>query len=147
MNRGFPGGSGVKNLPANTGNTGAIPDLGRSQRSWSNWACAPQLFSLCSRVRELPTRHKYWSLRALEPKLLNKRSHHNEKTCTANRDMPLMSATREGPHSKRRPSTAKNKWIKLHTYKRDEQIVHGKGNTCESNEEIFNFTHNERKAN
>ena len=36
MNRGFPGGSGVKNLPANTGNTGAIPDLGRSQRSWSN---------------------------------------------------------------------------------------------------------------
>ena len=36
MNRGFPGGSVVKNLPANTGNTGSIPDLGRFQRSWSN---------------------------------------------------------------------------------------------------------------
>ena len=29
--RGFPGGSVVKNLPANTGDMGLIPDLGRSQ--------------------------------------------------------------------------------------------------------------------
>ena len=28
--QGFPGGSVVKNLPANAGNTGSIPDLGRS---------------------------------------------------------------------------------------------------------------------
>ena len=27
--RGFPGGSLVKNLPANAGDTGSIPDLGR----------------------------------------------------------------------------------------------------------------------
>ena len=29
-NRGFPGGSVVKNLPPNAGDTGLIPDLGRS---------------------------------------------------------------------------------------------------------------------
>ena len=29
---GFPGGSGVKNLPANAGNTGSVPGLGRSTR-------------------------------------------------------------------------------------------------------------------
>ena len=45
--RGFPGGSVVKNLPANAGDTGLVPDLGRSQlkkrkkrkknRSWPTW--------------------------------------------------------------------------------------------------------------
>ena len=29
---GFPGGSVVKNLPANAGNTGSVPGLGRSTR-------------------------------------------------------------------------------------------------------------------
>ena len=28
--KGFPGGSGVKNLPANAGDTGSIPDPGKS---------------------------------------------------------------------------------------------------------------------
>ena len=32
MNEGFPGGSVVKNLPANAGDTGLIPGLGRSLR-------------------------------------------------------------------------------------------------------------------
>ena len=27
---GFPGGSGVKNLPVNAGDMGSVPDLGRS---------------------------------------------------------------------------------------------------------------------
>ena len=35
---GFPDGSVVKNLPANAGGTGSIPDLGRSHMPWSNWA-------------------------------------------------------------------------------------------------------------
>ena len=35
--KGFPGGSVVKNPFANTGNTGLIPDLGRSYMLWSNY--------------------------------------------------------------------------------------------------------------
>ena len=33
---GFLGGSVVKNLPDNAGDTGSIPDLGRSHLLWSN---------------------------------------------------------------------------------------------------------------
>ena len=40
--RGFPGGSVVKTLPANAGDTGSIPGPGRSH--------VPQLFSPCSRT-------------------------------------------------------------------------------------------------
>ena len=50
---GFPGGSVVKNLPANSGNTGLIPDLGRSHVSRSTEAHEPQLLSQCSRAWEL----------------------------------------------------------------------------------------------
>ena len=32
----FPGGAVVKNLPANAGDTGSIPGLGRSHMPWSN---------------------------------------------------------------------------------------------------------------
>ena len=35
--RGFPGGSVVKNLPANAGDTGLIPGQGRSHLLRSNW--------------------------------------------------------------------------------------------------------------
>ena len=34
--RGFPGGLVVKNPPANAGDMGSIPDLGRSHMLWSN---------------------------------------------------------------------------------------------------------------
>ena len=34
---GFPGGSVIKNLPANAGDTGLIPDPGRSHMT--NWDC------------------------------------------------------------------------------------------------------------
>ena len=33
---GFPGGTVVKNLPANTGDTSSIPGPGRSHTPWSN---------------------------------------------------------------------------------------------------------------
>ena len=52
----FPGGSVVKNLPANAGDTGSIPDPGRFHMPWSNKACALQLLSLCSRAQELQLR-------------------------------------------------------------------------------------------
>ena len=44
---GFPGGAVVKNLPANAGDMGSSPGLGRSHVPQSNWAREPQLLSLC----------------------------------------------------------------------------------------------------
>ena len=54
---GFPGGAVVENLPANAGDTGSSPGLGRSHMPRSNWARKPQLlslrvWSLCSATRE-----------------------------------------------------------------------------------------------
>ena len=34
--QGFPGGAVVENLPANAGDTGSSPGLGRSHMLWSN---------------------------------------------------------------------------------------------------------------
>ena len=44
---GFSGGAVVENLPANAGDTGSSPGLGRSHMPWSNKAHEPQLLSLC----------------------------------------------------------------------------------------------------
>ena len=57
---GFPGGTVVENLPANAGDTGSSPDLGRSHMPRSGWAREPQLlslrvWSLCSATREATT--------------------------------------------------------------------------------------------
>ena len=43
---GLPGGSAVRNPPANTGDLDALSDLGGSRRLQSSTACAPQLPSL-----------------------------------------------------------------------------------------------------
>ena len=43
---GFPGGAVVENLPANAGDTGSSPGLGRSHMPRSGWAREPQLLSL-----------------------------------------------------------------------------------------------------
>ena len=55
--QGFPGGAVVENLPANAGDTGSSPGLGRSHMPRSNQAHEPQLlglrnWSLCSATRE-----------------------------------------------------------------------------------------------
>ena len=49
---GFPGGAVVENLPANAGDMGSSPGLGRSHMPWNNEGCAPQLLSPCSGARE-----------------------------------------------------------------------------------------------
>ena len=49
---GFPGGSMVKNLPANAEDMRLIPGLGRYRMPLSNYASEPQLLSLCSRAQE-----------------------------------------------------------------------------------------------
>ena len=58
--RDFPGGAVVENPPANAGDAGLSPGLGRSHMLWSNWAREPQLlslrvWSLCSATREAAT--------------------------------------------------------------------------------------------
>ena len=60
IGQGFPGGAVVENLPANAGDMGLSPGLGRSHMPRSNWACEPQLlslrvWSLCSATREAVT--------------------------------------------------------------------------------------------
>ena len=45
-NGGFPGGAVVENLPANAGDTGSSPGVGRSHMPRSSWAHEPQLLSL-----------------------------------------------------------------------------------------------------
>ena len=57
---GFPGGAVVENLPANAGDTGSSPGLGRSHMPQSSWAREPQIlslhvWSLCSATREATT--------------------------------------------------------------------------------------------
>ena len=54
---GFPGGAVVESLPANAGDTGSSPGLGRSHTPRSSWAREAQLlslhvWSLCSATRE-----------------------------------------------------------------------------------------------
>ena len=66
----FPGGTMVKNPPANAGDTGSSPGLGRSHVPWSGWAREPQLLK--------PAR--------LEPVLRNKRSHRDEKPVHRNKE-------------------------------------------------------------
>ena len=45
--QGFPGGAVAENLPANAGDTGSSPGLGRSHMPRSNQAREPQPLSLC----------------------------------------------------------------------------------------------------
>ena len=84
----------VENLPANAGDTGSSPGLGRSHMPWSNCAREPQLLSL-----------RVWSL------------------CSATREAAIVrdprTAMKSGPRlpqlekalaRKRRPNTAKNKY-------------------------------------
>ena len=44
--QGFPGDAVVENPPANAGDTGSSPGLGRSHMPQSNWAREPQLLSV-----------------------------------------------------------------------------------------------------
>ena len=88
---GFPGGAVVESLPANAGDTGSSPGLGRSHMPRSSWAREPQLLSL-----------RVWSL------------------CSARTEAAIVrgprTAMKSGPHlpqlekaleQKRRPNTAK----------------------------------------
>ena len=85
----FPGGTVVKNPPANVGDTGSSPSPGGSHMPRNNWARGPQLLSRRSRAREP------WLLKPaqLEPVLRSKRSHRNEKPAHRSEEWPPLSAT------------------------------------------------------
>ena len=88
----------VKNLPANAGDMGSIPDPGRSHISWSNYAHVPQLLSLCPRARGL----QLLSPCTVESVLQNKRS------CCGEAQAPQLE-TRESLRSNEDPAQPKNK--------------------------------------
>ena len=77
----------VKNLPANEGDTGLIPDLGGSHMSRNNGASVTQLLTL----------------HTLEPVL------HKRSSSIATRKEPPLSANRKEPVQQRRPSTDRNR--------------------------------------
>ena len=91
---GFPGGSVVKNPPANARNTGLIPGPGRSHVQQSNQVRMPQLLSLCSGARESqllqPHATTTKSQHAREPRVCNERS-----LCAVTKSSPPLTPTRE----------------------------------------------------
>ena len=92
---GFPGGAVVENLPANAGDTGSSPGLGRSHMPRSNWAREPQLLSL-----------RVWSLCSATGEAAIVRSPR-----TAMKSGPRSPQLEKALAQKRRSNTAKNKLI------------------------------------
>ena len=81
--QGFPGGAVVENLPANAGDTGSSPGLGRSHMPRSNWAREPQPLSL-----------RVWSLCSA-----TKRGRDSERPVHRDEERPPLAATRESPRT------------------------------------------------
>ena len=84
----------VENLPANAGDTGSSPGLGRSHMQRSDYAREPQLlslrvWSLCSATREAEI------VRDLRP------AHRDE-------EWPPLAATRESPQAETKTHAARN---------------------------------------
>ena len=90
---GFPGGAVVESLPANAGDTGSSPGLGRSHVPRSNWAREPQLLSL-----------RVWSLCSATREAAIVRGSH-----TAMKSGPRLPQLEKALAQKRRPNTAKDK--------------------------------------
>ena len=88
---GFPGGAVVENLPANAGDTGSSPGLGRSRMPRSDWAREPQLLSLC-----------VWSLCSATGEAVIVRGPR-----TAMKSGPRLPQLEKALAQKRRPNTAK----------------------------------------
>ena len=83
----------VENLPANAGDTGSSPGLGRSHMPRSNWDREPQLLSLC-----------VWSLCSTTREAATVRGPH-----TAMKSGARLPQLEKALAQKRRPNTAKNK--------------------------------------
>ena len=90
---GFLGGTVIENPPANAGDTGSNPGLGRSHMPRSNEAREPQLLSLC-----------VWSLCFATRESATVRGPR-----TAMKSGPRLLQLEKALAQKRRPNTAKNK--------------------------------------
>ena len=93
---GFPGGAVVESLPANAGDTGSSPGLGRSHMPRSNWAREPQLLSL-----------RVWSLRVWSLCSTTREAAMVRGPRTAMKSGPRLPQLEEALAQKRRPNTAK----------------------------------------
>ena len=91
MSRGFPGGAVVENLPANAGDTGSSPGLGRSRMPRSSWAREPQLLSL--RVWSLCPATGGAAIVKGPRTAMKKRSPHRDE------EWPPLAVTRESPRT------------------------------------------------
>ena len=90
---GFPGGAVVESLPANAGDTGSSPGVGRSHVPRSSWAREPQLPSL-----------RVWNLCSAAGEAAMVRGPH-----TAMKSGPCLPQLGKALTKKRRPNTAINK--------------------------------------
>ena len=70
----------VENLPANAGDIGSSPGVGRSRMLRSNWAREPQLLSL-----------RVWSSAT--------RGRDSERPAHRDEEWPPLATTRESPHT------------------------------------------------
>ena len=108
---GFHGGEVVKNPPANAGDTGSSPGLGRSHMPRSNQARAPQLLSLRSRAHE----PQLLSLRATttEARAPRARAPQQEKPpqweVCATKSSPRSLQLEKARAQQRKPNAAKDK--------------------------------------
>ena len=59
----------VKNPPANPGDMGSVPGLGRFHMSWDNEACVPQLLKPSRPRAHVPQQKKPLQIEAHTPKL------------------------------------------------------------------------------
>ena len=98
---GFPGGTVVESLPANAGDTGSSPGLGRSHMPQSDWAREPQLLSL-----------RVWSLCSVTKEATIVRGPR-----TAMKSGPRSPQLEKALAQKQRPNTAKNKQTNKQTNK------------------------------
>ena len=83
----------VENLPANAGDTGSRPGLGRSHMLQSSWAREPQLLSL-----------HVWSLCSTTREATTVRGPRNR-----DEEWPPLAATGESPRTETKTNTAINK--------------------------------------
>ena len=98
----------VESLPANAGDTGSSPGLGRSHMPRSNWVREPQLLSL-----------RIWSLCSTTREAAIVRGSH-----TAMKSGPCSPQLEKALAQKRRPNTAKNEQInKIKKKKKETEAI------------------------
>ena len=78
----------VESLPANAGDTGSGPGLGRSHMPRSNWAREPQLLSL-----------RVWSLCSTTREAAIVRGRDSERPAHRDEEWPPLATTRESPRT------------------------------------------------